>query len=293
MNLIIVNGPDLSPAFAGKIGLTYDYTGTNAITLASALAAGGSLITGEEYFYKVVAVVKKGHVVLGDDKGALGAAMMSDWRFFGHIPEKMYWRFVNPGGGVRAITITSDPNGQFVLAAGQRMGAGTIILAEQNSSGLYGSVTCTATADDAGNDNIILTKYNYYEGNEETSETIIGGTQTVSLSWDPIEGDVVYRIYRGMATGVYDGFFITTGVTFSDDGTSYLSADELINKADVQFAKGIYEPATSEYAVQSKLYVKMYFGEDFNIDLTKVTNQPTWNLGTAVSTLQAQNDFPA
>ena len=294
--LIIVNGPDLNPAWAGKIAFTYDFTGTNALNLLSAQAAGGFLISGDEYFYKVVAVVKRGLAVSGDNKGPFGAAQLSAWNLTGNLPEILFWKLQNNGAVTRVVTLSRDPYCMEVVAIGTRNGDGAITFTPQNDSGINGTVTVAYTADDADKNNTIGLKYNYYEGNEEAHQTIVAGTQIVNLSWDAVVGDVFYRIYRGSASGVYDGFFLSATNSYSDTGESLLSADEMIVKDDIKTVKGEYFPAVTTplvEAAKSQLYIMYndHHKQDLYIDLTSVSNQPGWNAGTPISTQQAENDF--
>lgn len=291
MKIILTNGPDLNPLWTDRIAVTKDYTGIGALTLASALAAGGSLILGDAYYYKVVAMVRRGVDLAGDV-----ATQLSSFTINGPCPDKLYWRLTN-SGTTRKVDVARDPAFLQLVCSGSRTNNGAITLFEENYSSITGSVTVTFTAQDADPANIITIKHNYMVGNEETTETIAAGTQTVDLTWTAPGGDIDgYRIYRGMATGVYDGFFVSATNSYSDTGATALSADEAWFKDDIRKVSGIFIPAGAPQGIAHDarciLHIEFKTTDRYvDLDLVDVSNHATWSAGTMASVTIAENEF--
>jgi hypothetical protein len=64
------------------------------------------------------------------------------------------------------------------------------------------------------------------EGTED-SATTSGGNNSVSVTWDAMANAASYRVYVGLSTGVYDGYFnVPTGEAFTVVSTSYDAAGD-------------------------------------------------------------------
>ncbi len=291
--LIITNGPELNPAWADRIAVSKDYIAGGTIGLSSALAAGGSLVDGESYYYKVVAIMRKKLTISGDSGNQLSALAID-----GPAPGKLFWKLTN-SGTTRTFVLSRDPQWLQIVASGTRTGNGVITLSEVSQSKISGSVTVTYTADDGGSDNIITVEHSTFVGNEEETQTIVPGTETITLSWTAPGGEIDgYRIYRGSASGVYDGFFVaaSTATSFTDDGTTFMTSDEQWFKSDIRLVSGVFLPAGSPlgYAWLPKCVLHVNFNKADRlqtIDLTKVSNHPLWSTGLMPSVYQAENDF--
>jgi len=288
--LIITNGPDLNPSWTDRIAVTKDYQGKGALTLLSALGAGGSLVVGNDYFYKVIALVRKGITIAGDGAGQLSAITLD-----GPVTGKLFWKLTNTGT-TRTFVLARDPQWLQIVASGTRANDGVLTFTAVNGSLINGTVTVAYTADDGGDDNTITVAHTYYAGNEEATETIVTATRTIDLTWTAPSGEVDgYRIYRGDATGVYDGFFTSVTNSYSDDGTTSLSADEAWFKDDIRIVSGHFLPPGSPlglaHLTKCTLNVTMKDGTVYPIDLTKVSNHATWSTGLFDSVYVAENEF--
>ena len=285
-NVIIVNGPDHNPQWNDLIALSYDLSGTTSITPVAALVAGGQLLDGSDYFYKVVAVMDQLLIEGGD-----GGNQLSAWTIKSPEAGIYKWRLWDDAGD-RYIQIYK--NQEHILAVGSRTGDGVITFSEKMNSGISGTVTVAYTADDTGTLEI---KKDTLVGYTEVTETPSGANLTIRVSWTAPLGVVKeYRIYKGMATGEYDYFYTSAATPLTDTGVPGI----LVPKCDVKIPKdglsvmGSFKSATTisgrEYPAKSGVHFE---GPTIcmDVDLTKVTNQPTWNLGTMASTQAADNDI--
>ncbi len=292
--LIISNGPEINPAWTDRIAISKDYTGNGALTLTSALASGGSLIDGTKYYYKVVAIMNQQIIVNGD----LAIPQVTSITLDGPTGNKLFWKLTNTTT-TRKFVVSRDPDQFDIVATGTRTNDGVISLTQVNGSRISGSVTVAYTADDGGSSNILEIKYGNIVGTEETSETITTGNNTVALAWvAPIGTIAGYRVYRGTASGVYDGFIqvASTATTYSDTGAVMLSADETWFKHDIRLVSGEFLPSGNPtgipYNTRTMLHVNFNKAERLQIiDLQSVSNQPTWNLGTEICVQNAVNDI--
>jgi hypothetical protein len=291
--LLITNGPELNPAWTDRIAVSKYYIADGALTLSSAQAAGGLLIDGEAYFYKVVAVMKKKLTISGDTSTQLSALSID-----GPAPQKLFWKLTKTGTTVTFV-LSRDPSWLEIVASGTRTNNGVLTFTEVNNSRINGAVTVAYTVDDGGNDNIITIEHSTFVGNEETTETIVAGTNTINLSWTAPGGEIDgYRVYRGSTTDCYDGFFALQPnvTTYSDTGEAFMTADEAWMKSDIRLVSEVFLPAGSPqgYAWLPKCQLHVNFNKANRlqiIDLTKVGNHPLWSTGLMPSVFQALNDF--
>ena len=58
----------------------------------------------------------------------------------------------------------------------------------------------------------------------EVNATATGSNHTIDVSWTNPSGAVQNRVYRGVTTGVYDGYLVATSSPFSDNGTTALKS---------------------------------------------------------------------
>jgi hypothetical protein len=200
-----------------------------------------------------------------------------------------------------------DANHSTVVAYGEAVIAdsatGTIYFNPINESGVYGSVSATvATGTLSASDlNIIRFTKQVVLGldADEVTTTTTSANKTLKVDWTAelnTTAKVAYRIYKGTATGEYFGYFASTTNTFSDDGTKVIKHDSMIRKSNIMFVSSIFEPAKEIHTkdlinIISKVNIRMSSGDDCTIDLLRVTNQPTWNLGTSNATETAKSDI--
>jgi len=281
-NVLISNGPDIHPQWNDCIALSYDFAGTTVINPVAAAAAGGQLLDGTTYYYKVVAVM--------DQLITCASTQLASWTI--NTPTKIEGFFeLNNTGTTRRVRLYTNNN--FTLAMGTRTGDGAITLAEVNGSGITGTVTVTYTVDEVGS---LLVENDKLVGYEEASATPAGANLSIDLTWDAQKGVVKeYRIYKGISARTYDYFYATDTATFTDAGTNIPRCDEKIYKTQITHVSGRFYPATTVNGVyklpQSGVFIKKYDETRFWLNLLEVTNQPTWNLGTAAATQQADDDI--
>jgi hypothetical protein len=291
--LIISNGVDLNPAYTDRIAVSKEYFSTEVLAASTSLAAGGSLVVGTKYYYKVAAIMRKKVKVDGDTAGQLTGLGID-----GPTSGKLYWK-LKDSAGTRSLSISRDRYGFDLVASGSRAGDGAIVLEERNQSKVSGLVTVNYTADDVDTSNSITIEHGVFIVSAEDSETTTAVNATVDVSWTPVNGEIDgYRIYRGTAAGCYDGFFVADqgDTLFSDDGTKTLMSDEQWFKHDIRLVSGVFLPAGSPqgYAFLNKCCLHVNFNKADRlqiIDLTKVSNHPTWSTGVMASVYTAQNDF--
>ena len=114
-----------------------------------------------------------------------------------------------------------------------------------------------------------------------------------------------YRVYRGVATGVYAGYFRIFTNALVDTGTLTMITDDItppttnditapqinvIRKSEVQSVTSYYKATYTNQMndvipVQSKIMIKMNDSYIWTIDLANVLNQSTWNTNLS----QAEN----
>jgi hypothetical protein len=284
MNEIIVNnGPDINPSWDNIIAINHDFAGTVPIVPHANLAANGQLLNGQDYFYKVVARMEQRIVEVAVTGGQTSAWVIKD-----PVGGRIFWRLWDDAG-VRKVQLYRSPD--LILAYGYRTGNGSITLNSVNDVGTSGSVTVAYTTADNGY--LDITK-DVLVGYEEATATPTGNNRTINITWTLQTGVLIeYRIYRGTTTKVYDRVFTTTGSSFHDDGLQIPIYDVPVPKKHLTVTPG-FTPATYvgtiDRPAKSWLCFEMRDKRQWDIDLTKVTNQPTWNLNTQVATQQAMND---
>jgi len=291
--LIITNGVDLNPAWTGRIAVSKDYIATESLTNPLAtLVPAGSLLVGTKYYYKVVAIMRKKIKVDGD-----AAVQIVGLGIDGPAPKNLYWK-LSDSAGDRTFTLSRDPYGANVVASGTRTGDGVILLTERNESKISGLLTVNYTADDTDTGNVITIEHGMFIGNTEVSATADAVNQTINVSWDAPTGEIDgYRVYRGTASGCYDGFFVVSSsdTLYIDSGLAFMTSDDTWFKSEIKQVSGTFLPAGSPlgYAYLNKCVLNVLFSERpaFTIDLTKVSNHPLWSTGVMGSVYQAQNDF--
>lgn len=290
--LIITNGSVIDPSWSQSLIMCYDYTGDVTLNPTATPAAGGQLIDGDTYYYKVVARMAELIRVDGDSANQLSA-----WSLNAPNGFRAFWELTN-SGTTRRVNIYSHTNHDYLLAYGTRTNDGAITLNAVNGSGISGSVTVAFSAADAGSDNIIRYDCDAIVGFDEVNATPAGANLTIDLAWDaPLGVLIEYRVYCGMATGVYDYFYKVATNSLSDTGLVTKCFDESITKSRVAHVSSLFIPATTangtEKDARCVLQLYMDWGEShpYDINLKDVTNQPTWNAGTQAATAQAQIDI--
>ena len=291
--IIINNGVDVDPRWTDRILVTEHYEGDTPLTnITSALAAGGSLIPAQEYFYLIVARCDK-HIVVAGDGGSQLSALDLDV----NSDIDLYWRLTQVGGTTR-VDLARNSSFSSIVAVGTRTGDGVVLLEQRNESGVSGTVTVTYASDDVGVANTIKVRRNVEVGvaSDEVSETATGANKSVDLAWDILNTAFEYRIYRGTATGIYDRYFTTTSATFTDDGTLEAKFDLSIRKSNITEIADLFSPekVVNGDNLDSISKVYLIFTEERRskmYNLKKVTNQATWNLGTQAATTQAKMDI--
>jgi len=289
--LIIKNGVDINPNWTNRIAISYDLSGSGVINPTSTLAAGGSLVNGQAYYYKVVAVMQRHINLAGDSLSQLSGLTVN-------APNggKWFWGLYN-SGTTRTFSISTDAYGQYVVATGSRTGDGLITISEKNGSGINGSVTVAFSANVSGSAQYFEIKGSELVGYEETTKTATAANMTINLAWtaqiDVLEG---YRIYRGTTAGVYDGFFNSATNSFVDDGTKELDCDETFAIDEIINVSGRFIAAANvngrQLESQSSLMIHMVDSDDNRtINLKDVTSPAGWNLGTNASTQVAEAEF--
>ena len=284
MNEIIVsNGPDIYPSWDNQIMICYDFMGTTPINSVASLDAGGQLLNGQAYYYKVVARMEQLIV-----ETAVTGGQTANWVIKDPPAGRIFWRLWNDGG-VRKVQLYRSPD--IMLAYGSKTGDGTVVLNSINDAGTSGSVDVTYTTADDGY--LDITK-DTLVGYEEVTATPTGNNRIIVIDYDPQEGVVVeYRVYRGTTSGIYDRCFHATTNPFRDNGLQIPIVDVPIPKKHLTVTHG-FAPATYvggfDRPAKSWLSFEMRDKKQWDIDLIKVTNQPTWNLNTQAATQQAMND---
>ncbi len=290
--LIIVNGSDHDPSWADNVVISYDFTGDTTLNPTAAPSAGGMLLDGTTYYYKVIARMANWIVEEGDS-----ATQLSAWSLTAPHGFKCFWELTN-SGTTRRVTLYSSTNTDYMLATGTRTGDGSITLTEKNGSGINGSVTVAYTADDSGSDNILTYTCDAIVGFDEVNATPSATNLSVDLAWDAPMGSLIeYRIYRGTTTAIYDYFYKPTTNTYTDTGSCTPVYDEIYPKHRIINPSTLFIPATTANGTVKDARCVLEFGLDWgepilvDYDLKEITNQPTWNLGTEAATSQARIDF--
>ena len=89
-----------------------------------------------------------------------------------------------------------------------------------------------------------------------------------------------YRIYKGITSGVYQGYFpVSSATSFSDDGTKVLNTTQTApniysqhsSGEDWSFIKRADHPTIAPVIENLRIYINEIY-----IDVSKVLNQPTW-----------------
>ena len=290
--ITLQNGAILEPSWTDDVVLCYDYTGNTTLNPGASLAAGGTLIDGDAYYYKVIARMARLITVSGDATGQLSA-----WSLNAYDGFKCFWELTDDGGD-RKVTLYKSATMDYVLATGTRNGDGAIDLVEKNGSGINGTVSVVYTADDSGSDNTIVYECNAVLGFDEVTETPAATDLSIDLAWDAPFGDLIeYRVYCGKTSGAYDFFYTSATNSLTDDGSLVKCYDEkypkwrIINPSTLfiqsTYVNGVYKDA------KSILQLGVDFGESHLIeyDLRDISNQPTWNLGTEAATTTARMEF--
>jgi hypothetical protein len=280
--IIVNNGVDVDPTYINRICFTDDYIGTIENNPTAAAASGG-VLAPDEYFYKIIGMADR-HIVVESDV----STQLANLDIICLTAGKYFWRLTNTGT-TRKFVVSSDPNGQYVMASGTRSGDGAITLSEQNGSKMTGSVTVTYSADDVGQDNIVNVYKDIEVGITEVSATTTIANATIDLTWDAITAGY-YRIYRGTTTGIYDGFMsVTSATSFSDTGATKLEFDWTIVKEHIQ---GTHETfidtrKINDVVIPLRSYVHIILHKEDKyaiIACNDVTNKPTWHGTTEAAT---------
>ena len=292
MKLIVQNGVDVNPLYKDRILFSNFYEGRVYPALASAsLAAGGQLILGNTYYYKVVCVCDKYVVLSGDTATQLSNF---DIDIFATNFQKLTWS-LHDDAGVRVFELW---NGNTKVARGFRTGDGSLSFDEIAESGVRGTVTVTYSATDADPGNTIIIERDVVIQSAEVHEHPLGADLKIQVGWTPpIDNVKATYLYRGTTTGVYDGYFLLAGTaaSFTDDGTRSFDFDASITTENVVahreflpegYVGSLWHPCSSRIAWR-------FTGDHFfnYIDCTKVINKPTWNAATEVANITAFNEF--
>lgn len=296
MKLIVQNGVEVNPLYKDRILLSNFYEGRETlVTVATGTSAGGQLLA-DDYYYKVVCVCDKLITIAGDSATQLSAFTLT---YFATNYHTLTWT-LHDDSGVRVFELW---NGNTKVARGTKTGNGVLTFDEIADSGIKGTVNVTYSATDADAANIITIDRNVVVQSEELHIVPSGNLLTADIQMTPIIGNItaVY-LYRGMASGVYDGYFLYVGTTmtaalalFSDDGTRSFDFDTSITTTNLVahreflpegYVADIWHPCSSRIAWR-------FTGDHyFNyIDCTKVINKPTWNVTTEPYNVAAFNEF--
>lgn len=288
--VILKKGTDVDPLYTSSILMSNDFSSSNTINPIIALASGGSLLPNTEYFYKIVALTP---MWIQDSQSS---SQLSNVNLVTTTQTLLYYRLQSKAGVV-TLTLSSDKNGQYVVAQGSKTGNGSITLGMQCDSGVYGTATVTYTADVMGSAYYLTIAKNQEVGYEEVSVTTTGADMKINLTCNAVSNAIEYRVYRGTATGIYDGFFSSATNSFTDDGTVTLGFDANINTKKILTILKTYLPSQTNEEHDSKsdrIFIRMDGKlEDITIDVKSVTNQPTWNDGTLQGLTQAERDLNA
>lgn len=113
----------------------------------------------------------------------------------------LYWKLTD-GGGIRTVQLykKSDGAAENLVAMGSKVGDGSVSLAEQNSSGLSGSVSVSYSSDDTT-----------LAANTLTFTELAAATEVVFVSW-------------------FSKYFATDGITLYSGTTGGLSAVTLLDE---------------------------------------------------------------
>lgn len=203
--------------FDGKVGIAYKLS-TQQWSAPFYLPLEGSVesaVTYKSNLYISIANVMYIFSPLGLQANTgmgLDYAVLYAWKTGGEdvidYPKTIY--------NVRAFTESAMP-----ITAMEGLTAGFIqptVMASfvpMNTSGQWTSTGAyyyaVAALDAAGNITTI-------DVSKEVSITVTSTMQVVNLTWNGVPGAVLYRLYRGTATGFYDTFFETSANSYNDDG---------------------------------------------------------------------------
>lgn len=145
-------------------------------------------------------------------------------------------------------------------------------------------------------------------GSSEANATTSGGDNSVTLEWDD-QDDVTFRVYRGLATGVYTEYRETTSNTLlDDDDDKWLVGSSIPTVApdittyswsvlnNVVGVEGVFVPAgndgVSTTPKRTVIEISYNGGSDKTmVNLQSVLNQSSWNTGEQSCISQAISDI--
>jgi hypothetical protein len=144
-------------------------------------------------------------------------------------------------------------------------------------------------------------------GSSQVNATTSGGDNSVTLGWVD-QDDVTFRVYRGLATGVYTVCQEVDTNALVDDGSGWVTCNPIPTVApeitayswdvlgSITSVLPIYVPAGNDGVgnTPKRAGIEIYYNDgdaSTFVDLTKVLNQSGWNTGTQASVEQAVSDI--
>lgn len=135
----------------------------------------------------------------------------------------------------------------------------------------------------------------------EVNATTSGANNSVKITITPVAYAEKYRIYKGIASGVYNTYFETTGLIFVDNGQREfsfgtnkvnISASEQIASIRKDEIKNVYSTWIAANGISPEraiLHIECSEECKYSLDLSQISNQPTWTT-TEAGLLQAVKD---
>lgn len=144
-------------------------------------------------------------------------------------------------------------------------------------------------------------------GSSEVNATTSGTDNSVTLGWVD-QDDVTFRVYRGLATGVYTVCQEVSTNALIDDGSGWVTCNPIPTTApditayswsvlgNITSVVPIYIPAGDDGigTTPKRTVVTVFYNDgsdSVNINLQKVLNQSGWNIGTQAAIEQAVSDI--